>query len=150
MLVTYSGIALTYLVTIRYFTNAYIRIAEETNWAAWLKNATGDDIVIGARFGDEIIATVVLRLQRNAKSDSGRAYIRAWTTKLRFRGRGLGGDMLSEAVKVSRQTLGNDCAVEFAGDHANSHVILRPFLSDLFSRDRQRAFKALDARNTNR
>ncbi|KAM0229560.1 hypothetical protein ACHAP5_011620 [Fusarium lateritium] len=118
MITIYPGIVITYLVAIRYFTSAYIRIAEETDWLDWLKNNDVEDSIIGARFGEEIIGAVILRLNK----DDNTALIRGWTTRSRYRRRGLGEDMLRETVKIAKRTLGRDCTVEFAADHANSHM----------------------------
>ncbi|GKU04593.1 gnat family [Fusarium langsethiae] len=137
MLIIYSGIILTYLVAIRYFTSAYIRIAEETNWLDWVK----EDTIIGARFGDEIIGAVILRLDHTEKT----AIIRGWTTRSRYRGRGLGSDVLSETVKIAKGLLGKDCTVEFAPDHANSHMPLYSIFNGPFLTREAKAKKVLGA-----
>ncbi|CEI40047.1 hypothetical protein FVEN_g2302 [Fusarium venenatum] len=137
MLIIYPGIILTYLVAIRYFTSAYIRIAEETNWLDWIK----DDTIVGARFGDEIIGAVILRLDRTEKT----AIIRGWTTRPRYRGRGLGGDVLNETVKIAKELLGKDCTVEFAPDHANSHMPLYNIFNGPFQAREAKAKKVLGA-----
>ncbi|RGP79029.1 gnat family [Fusarium longipes] len=141
MLIIYPGIVLTYLVAIRYFTSAYIRIAEETNWLDWIMKDGVEDTIIGARFGEDIIGAVILRLYQSEKS----ATIRGWTTRSRYRGRGLGGDMLSETVRVAREALGKDCTVEFAPDHANSQMPLYTIFNGTFLAREARAKKALGA-----
>ncbi|KAF5238166.1 hypothetical protein FAUST_5680 [Fusarium austroamericanum] len=137
MLIIYPGIILTYLVAIRYFTSAYIRVAEETDWLDWIK----EDTIIGARFGDEIIGAVILRLDRAEK----KAIIRGWTTRARYRGRGLGGDVLNESVKIAKGVLGKDCTVEFAPDHANSHMPLYSIFNGPFLAREAKARKVLGA-----
>ncbi|KAL6923898.1 hypothetical protein ACHAPO_006667 [Fusarium lateritium] len=137
MLIIYPGIILTYLVAIRYFTSAYIRIAEETNWLDWIR----DDTIVGARFGDEIIGAVILQLDRTEKT----AIIRGWATRPRYRGRGLGGDVLNETVKIAKELLGNDCTVEFAPDHANSHMPLYSIFNGPFQAREAKAKKVLGA-----
>lgn len=134
MLIIFPGIILTYLVAVRYFTSAYIRIAEETKWMEWAKN----DTIIGARYGEDIIGAVVMRLEK-------KAVIRGWTTKTRYRGRGLGGDMLSESVKIAKAKLGRNCAVEFAEDHANSQMPLYTMFNGPFLAREAKAKKALGA-----
>ncbi|KAJ4247823.1 hypothetical protein NW762_013032 [Fusarium torreyae] len=142
MLITYPGIILTYLVAIRYFTSAYIRIAEDTDWLDWLKNTDGvEDTIVGARFGKDVIATVILRLEKR----ESRALIRAWTTRSRYRGRGLGGDMLRESIKIAKKSLGRDCTIQFAADHANSGMPLYPIFSGPFLARQASAKKALAA-----
>ncbi|KAK7402878.1 hypothetical protein QQX98_011363 [Neonectria punicea] len=147
MLTTYSGLVLAYLLAIRYATSAYIRIAEETDWPNWLYGSDSepaDNVVLGARYGTEIIATVILRLHRVKKTkDNGKATIRAWTTNLRYRRRGLGGDMLREAVKTAKQTLGRNCTVEFAADHANSAMPLPSMFNGPVIARQKRATNAL-------
>ncbi|KAF4331594.1 acetyltransferase [Fusarium beomiforme] len=141
MLIIYPGIILSYLVAIRYFTSAYIRIAEETDWLEWMKQDGVEDTIIGARFGEDIIAAVVLRLNKSDKT----AFIRAWTTRARYRRRGLGGDMLRESVKIAKQKLGRDCTVDFAPDHANSQMPLKEVFNAPFIMREAKAKKALDA-----
>ncbi|KAI5460385.1 hypothetical protein BGZ63DRAFT_414622 [Mariannaea sp. PMI_226] len=149
MLLTYPGIVLSYLVAVRYVTSQYIRIAEETDWPNWMQNERGvEDLVLGARFGPEIIATVILRLPntkgRSKAPENSDAIIRAWTTKSKYRRRGLGGDMLREAVKKSKQTIGPKCSVEFAPDHANSNLLALPAtFNAIFVRRQRRAEDAL-------
>ncbi|KAH7245785.1 hypothetical protein BKA59DRAFT_175516 [Fusarium tricinctum] len=141
MITIYPGIVITYLVAIRYFTSAYIRIAEETDWLNWLKSSDVEDSIIGARFGEEIIGAVILRLN---KSDNA-ALIRGWTTKSRYRRRGLGGDVLRESIKIAKRALGRDCTVEFAADHANSHMPFYTIFNGPFLARQASAKKALAA-----
>lgn len=152
MLIIFPGITLTYLVAVRYFTSAYIRIAEETKWMEWAKN----DTIIGARFGADIIGVVVMRLETKIgtlSENSGqvlmgwkkKAIIRGWTTKTRYRGRGLGGDMLSQSVKIAKERMGRDCVVEFAEDHANSHMPLYTIFNGPFLEREAKARRALGA-----
>jgi hypothetical protein len=127
--VTGSGVLLTYLMIIRYLTSGYIHLAENTDWLEWLRDSqTGkDDLVIGVRYGSEIIGATVLRLLQASKEDKEQrncAVIRAWTTKLRYRRQGLGSDMLLEAIEIAQATLGQGTVVEFAEDHANSTILV--------------------------
>ncbi|RBR19184.1 uncharacterized protein FIESC28_05649 [Fusarium coffeatum] len=159
MLIIYPGIVLTYLVAVRYFTSAYIRIAEETKWAKWAKN----DILIGARFGEDIVGAVVMRLQRKLETEyvedstgwetgeafmkmPPRAIIRGWTTKTRYRGRGLGGDMLGKSVEIAKERMGRNCRVDFAKDHANSHMPLYTIFNGPFLEREAKAKRALGAK----
>ncbi|KAH6954905.1 hypothetical protein DER45DRAFT_318225 [Fusarium avenaceum] len=139
MITIYPGIVITYLVAIRYFTSSYIRIAEETDWLDWLKSNDVEDSIIGARFGEEIIGAVILRLN---KSDNT-ALIRGWTTKSRYRRRGLGGDVLRESIKIAKRALGRDCTIEFAADHANSHMPFYTIFNGPFLARQASARKAL-------
>ncbi|KAM0355190.1 hypothetical protein ACHAPU_001055 [Fusarium lateritium] len=141
ILTIYPGVIITYLVAVRYFTSAYIRIVEETDWLDWLKDGDVEDTIIGARFGEDVIGAVILRLN---KSDNV-AFIRGWTTRSRYRRRGLGGDVLRESVRIAKQALGKDCAVEFAADHANSSMPLYTIFNGPFLVRQSNAKKALAA-----
>jgi len=74
----------------------------------------------------------------------GRGVIRAWTTKLRYRGRGIGGDMLHEAVRITREKCGKDAEVGFAKEHANSEMILPSMFNGRFRKGEMRAARALE------
>ncbi|KAL2128084.1 hypothetical protein VTI74DRAFT_9750 [Chaetomium olivicolor] len=149
-----SGAIMTYLLAIRYLTSGYLRAAEAISWDFLNpESANGqegeEDIVLGTRYGGEIIGALVLRLsppssqptksattttrQRNRQSSptfttkhlkGGHGLIRAWTTKLRYRGKGVGVDMLREAVRITQEKCGKDAEVTFASDHANSLKVL--------------------------
>ena len=158
-----SGIIMTYLMTIRYFTAQYIPMAEGLKWD-WILPVNDDgeldpdaeeDTVIGAKYGDEMIGALVLRLvpptpeqnsgsaaaaataasttnSRNKRGPNasrnyykgGHGVVRAWTTILRYRRRGVGGDMLQEAIQVTRDRCGQDAKVVFAEAHANSIMVV--------------------------
>ncbi|TLD31203.1 hypothetical protein PspLS_02821 [Pyricularia sp. CBS 133598] len=164
-----SGVVMTYLLAIRYITAPYIRHAEEMGWPFLSRlgdpEADGtdlatEDMVIGTKFGDELIGALVLRLEplsrpgsseggkrrnRTLSLKGGRGVIRAWTTKLRFRSKGVGGDMLHEAVRLTRERCGRDAEVGFALEHANSLRVLPDLFNGPFRRDEVRASKALNA-----
>ena len=71
--------------------------------------------------------------------------MRAWTTKLKHRGQGIGRDLLTEAVRVTKERCGKDAEVGFAKEHANSTMVLPSIFNGTFRRDEMRAAKALDA-----
>lgn len=153
-----SGVVMTYLMTIRYFTSGYIKLAEAMSWDFLVNPSreTSDgeqeeDLVLGTYYGDELIGALVLRLEPPASSRSlspstsgsnkarkshsrhnsfsaktkslkgGRGVIRAWTTKLRYRGRGVGKDLLIEAIRLTREKCGKDAEIGFAAEHANAN-----------------------------
>ncbi|TPX06948.1 uncharacterized protein E0L32_011093 [Thyridium curvatum] len=167
-----SGLLMTYLLAIRYVTAPYLKRAEDMKYA-WLvsDDAPGaEDVVIGTRYGGEIIGACVLRLEPNlaglpgsgsggsgtkrrtrggggggsASLKGGRGVIRAWTTRLRYRGRGVGADMLHEAVRVTRERCGRDAEVGFAREHANSEMVLPEMFNGSFRRRERRAARALE------
>lgn len=75
----------------------------------------------------------------------GQGLIRAWTTRLQYRGRGVGGDMLREAVRLTRERCGRDARVGFAARHAHSAAVLPEFFNAGFVRkDERRAVAALE------
>ncbi|KAK3324132.1 acetyltransferase [Cercophora scortea] len=150
-----SGVIMSYLLGIRYVTSGYIQAAEGLKWD-WLVADDGEeDVVIGTRFGTELIGALVLRLEpnpslvgkkknRTLSLKGGKGVIRAWTTKLRYRGKGVGGDMLREAVRVTREKCGRDAQVGFAKEHANSATVLPEMFNKVFRRDERRAAQALE------
>ncbi|KAL1841179.1 hypothetical protein VTJ49DRAFT_7348 [Mycothermus thermophilus] len=75
---------------------------------------------------------------------SGKGLIRAWTTRLGYRGRGLGKDMLREAVRVTRERCGRDAEVGFAREHANSVKVLPEVFNRPFRRGEMRAARGLE------
>ncbi|RAL59587.1 hypothetical protein DID88_006446 [Monilinia fructigena] len=102
------------LVAVRAATAGYLHTAEEFNWN-FAKNDEGEeDVIIGSRYGDDIIGALILRIERaphltgsprRGKSGrkGGKGVVRAWTTKVRYRGTGVGTEMLEQAVKETRR-----------------------------------------------
>ncbi|KAK0742183.1 hypothetical protein B0T21DRAFT_409021 [Apiosordaria backusii] len=108
-LMTLSSIITTYLLTIRYLTSPFIRLAESISYpflfssfsSSSSTNPEEEDLVIGCRYGNEIIGATVLHISRpigwssdpNPKRHKqrgslssfkgGKGVIRAWTVKLR-------------------------------------------------------------------
>lgn len=159
------GVTASYLLAIRHFTSGYGRLADQLHWS-WLRSpdASGGDVVLGARYRNDLVGALVLRLQPNPSHSGpstggharrksrgggslrgGRGIIRAWTTHLRFRGRGMGRDLLESAVRFTKEKCGRDAEVGFAKEHANSVMILPDMFNGVFRRDEVRAAKALDA-----
>jgi hypothetical protein len=144
-----SGAVMTYLLAIRLLTAGYLRAAEAVSWDFLLPPTTTatteageEDVVIGTHYGSDLIGALVLRLERTP-SNGGKGVIRAWTTRLRYRGKGIGGDMLREAVRVTRERLGPDAGVEFAREHANGVRVLPEMFEGGFRKGEVRARKAL-------
>ncbi|KAI0132218.1 acetyltransferase [Xylariales sp. AK1849] len=153
-LMLHSGVVMTYLLGIRYTTGSFIQAAEDLKWD-WMASEDGEeDTVIGVRFGSDFIGALMLRLQpnpslagkkRNRASfmKGGKGVIRAWTVKLKYRHKGVGTDLLHEAVKVTREKCGKDAEIGFAKEHANSTVVLPEVLNGQMRKDEQRAAKTL-------
>lgn len=153
-----SGTVMTYLLAIRYFVSPYITHAESLKYDFLVNPDTGEeDLVIGTKWDGKLIGATVLRLEPAVSSPAGKkrsksgpslkggkGVIRAWTTKLRYRGRGVGGDMLTEAVRITREKCGKDAEVGFAREHANSHMVLPEFFNGRFRKGERRAAMALE------
>lgn len=116
------------LVGVRAWTGGYIVRAEGVGWG-WLGERRGgegkgeegegeeNNVVVVTVWDEQVIATVVLRVVQR------RAWVRAWTTKLKYRGAGVGRAVLEEAVRVAVGEYG--CVrVEFAEDHASECVLI--------------------------
>lgn len=130
-----------------------------------------EDTIIGVRYGRQLIGALVLRLEplpptsssgssspgaarrrstrasvaSQLKKRGGRGVVRAWTVSIRYRGKGVGGDMLREAVRVTRERCGNkDAPVGFAREHANAAEVLPEVFNGPLRRGEQRAAKALE------
>ncbi|KAF6820220.1 acetyltransferase [Colletotrichum sojae] len=166
-----SGVVMTYLLAIRWVTSGYIPLAEQMSWSfirpAPEASPDEEDLVLAARFGSEVIAALVLRLEPSSPSPSsssgsgasggghggrrrnklsfrgGKGLIRAWTTKLRYRGKGVGTDLLHEAVRITRERCGKDAEVGFAMEHANSRMVLPEFFNGTFRRRERWAARTL-------
>lgn len=115
---TVGGITMTFLIFVRWMTGGYIGIAEDINMD-WL----GEDRVIVVKWGEDIIGALVLgwadndAAKKRGRRRRGKALVRAWTVKLKYRGKGVGEGLLEEAVKVAGER-GAD-GIIFDGDHAS-------------------------------
>lgn len=166
MLTVASGVVLAYLAAARYLAAPYGRLADAVGWDFLARSSDGgeedEDLVLGTRYGrgGEIVGALVLRLEpppaaahlsggrkrsRGAALRGGKGVVRAWTTKLRYRGKGLGGDLLREAVRITRERCGRDAEVGFAREHANSTMVLPDVFNGSFRRNEVRAARALEA-----
>lgn len=143
------------LVAVRSFTAGYIHLAEGFTWAFATNEDGEEDILIGSRYGEELIGAVILRLERNNSSGGGgkkkrglktggEALIRAWTVRIKYRGKGVGTELLEEAIRVSREKLGNSAKIGFATEHANSKMIMPAMFNGGFKAREAKAAKALE------
>jgi len=151
---TLAGVTMACLVGVRSVTAGYITLAEDVNWKFVQSEDGNDDVIIGSRYGEDIIGALVLRLERSCPSPSkrkakskagGKGVVRAWTTKMRYRGTGIGTDLLQEAVRVTREKLGNSAEIGFAAEHANSKMVLPEMFNRGFRKREMKAAKALEA-----
>jgi GNAT superfamily N-acetyltransferase len=137
------------LIAVRGITSGYINLAEELNWN-YAKNKDGEeDTIIGSRYGEELIGACILRLERNgsgkkARKLGGKGIVRAWTVRIKYRGRGVGTELLEEAVRVTREKLGGSAEIGFAAEHANSKMVLPELFNGGFRKREAKAAKLLD------
>ena len=153
---TCAGITMTLLVGVRAGTNEYINLAEAFN-TSFLENDDGEqDIVIGSRYGEGIIGALILRIERNGHGNGkkkpkgsgktgGTGLVRAWTVKQRYRGAGVGTELLEEAVRLTREKVGNSAEIGFAAEHANSKMVLPEMFNRGFRKREVMAAMALEA-----
>jgi hypothetical protein len=151
---TSAGITMACLIAIRGITGGYLNLAEEFNWK-FAKNEDGEeDIIIGSRYGEEIMGALILRLERNGNGSGkkktksaktgGKGVVRAWTVRIKYRGKGVGTELLEEAVRITREKLGVSAEIGFAAEHANSKMILPEIFNGSFRKREVRAAKALE------
>lgn len=107
------------LVAVRWATGKYLTLAEDINWE-WL----GDDRMIVVKWGEEVIGALVLgwadgeaAKKKQGRRKRGKAIVRAWTVRLKYRGKGVGEGLLEEAVKSAGER-GAD-GILFERDHAS-------------------------------
>jgi GNAT superfamily N-acetyltransferase len=115
---TLGGIAMTFLIAVRYVTGGYIGLAEDIDMD-WL----GEDRLVVAKWGKDVIGALVLgwadhdAAKKRGRRRRGKAVVRAWTVMLKYRGKGVGEGLLEEAVKVAGER-GAD-GIIFDADHAS-------------------------------
>jgi GNAT superfamily N-acetyltransferase len=115
---TVGGITMTFLIFIRWMTGEYIGLAEDIDMN-WL----GDDKLLVVKWGEDIIGSLVLgwadndAAKKRGRRRRGKAVVRAWTVKLKYRGKGVGEGLLEEAVKVAGER-GAD-GIIFDAEHAS-------------------------------
>lgn len=115
---TVLGILMAGLAGCRFWSQEYILKAEEINWN-WL----GDADILVTKFGDEVIGTVQIEWvsgeSRTKKRKAWRGLIKAWTVKLKYRGKGVGTELLERAVKEAKNKGAE--SLEFAENHASKY-----------------------------
>jgi GNAT superfamily N-acetyltransferase len=148
------GLAVYIAAAIRY-SSEYRSLAKSYDWSWLEKDGPGRDIMLGARYNDDLVGVVVLRLSpkvtptggrrrgRSLSFKGGRGIIRAWTTQAQHRGRGIGKDLLGAAVRLTKERCGKDAQLGFSQDHANSVMLLNARFNDVFRAKEVRATKAL-------
>ncbi len=156
LLTTAAGVTMACLVGVRGLTSGYLSLAEAFNWDFALNEDGEEDVILGSRYGDELIGALVLRLEPHAASSNGKrksskgrqggnGVVRAWTVRNRYRRKGVGTELLEEAVRVSRERLGRDAAVGFAAGHANSKMVVPEIFNGGFRRRERMAGRLLES-----
>lgn len=112
-----AGVVMAMLAGYRWCTQGYLHSAETIN-RDWIE---GSDVIV-TKFGDEIIGAVVVdwisgENSRQKRKKAWRGEIRAWTVRLKYRGKGVGAALLEDAVKEARKKSAE--SLEFADDHAS-------------------------------
>lgn len=153
---TYGSVFI-YILLIWCLARPYKTFAKDIN-RAWLDEEGPDrDIMVGARGKDNKLAgVVVLRLSpklvptggrrhrtRSLSFKGGRGLIRAWAVRRKSRGRGVGKELLQEAVRITRDRCGKDAEVGFVQDHAHSRLIFHNMFNSFFRKVEIGADKAL-------
>jgi GNAT superfamily N-acetyltransferase len=142
LVTTLGGISMTYLIFVRWMTGGYIGLAEDIDMD-WL----GDDRMIVVKWGEDVIGSLVLgwadndAAKKRGRRRRGKAVVRAWTVKLKYRGKGVGEGLLEEAVRVAGER-GAD-GILFDADHANSKRVLPPIFNGFLNKQEAKAEKAL-------
>ena len=117
-----GGVTMCCFAAVRWAAGGYIALAEEINWE-WL----GEDRLVIVKWGEEIIGALVLGWadselkKKGGRRKRGKAVIRAWTVKLKYRGKGIGEGLLEEAVKVAGEK-GAD-GIVFDAEHASKFTL---------------------------
>lgn len=165
LVTTVAGISMACLIAVRGACSGYISAAEEINLSYLDSQGDGgEELLITSTFGTEIIGALVLHLQpkifkasppsspskKSRKSHhgnhhkGGKSLIRAWTTSLRYRKKGIGSALLEEAVKITRERLGRDAEIGFSVSHANSLRVLPQIFNGRITRGEYQAAKLLE------
>lgn len=139
---TVGGLTMASLALVRYFTGAYINFAEAIH-----EDLLDEREVVVARYGEEVMAAAVWGWVGGAegrkKKPPRRAEVVAWTTRLRYRGKGVGVGVLEKVVDEVKAKGGD--SVVFVDDHANSKRLLWNYYNGVFDRREKRGRQALQA-----
>ena len=111
---TFLGVLMALLISVRLLAGPYLELAERIGWK-WL----GESEILVTRFGEDIIGTLVFEVKREGRKRK-KGVLRAWTVRMRERGRGVGKGLLEEVVKVLVTEKGCDGAVWEEGNPCKS------------------------------
>ena len=166
---TSAGVMMAFLVSVRYLSRGYIEEAESVGTWKWLDKGREDadsvgegDEVLLSRFGEEAIGALIMRGVREQTTSSGSGNnsprkrrqntggknssvtgkIRGWAVKYRYRRKGVGAELLEEAIKLCQERGWQ--GPEFAEDHANSARLLPNTFNGGFNKTERKAKEMLE------
>lgn len=156
-LITVTGCIIAYLAAVRMLTGKFVRQAEAFRPRDFIVGPDDrEDIVMGARFGEEIIGAIILRPylaepeaeeDKTSKKSTSKAplggTIRAWTVRMKYRNKGVGGDLLRSAVIALQTIQGKSAEISFDDEHANSTKMSSEMFNRTFHKRDSRAKAAL-------
>ena len=135
-----AGLTVSALAAIYWITIDYASLAEKINWD-WLggytppstptgergntlkkQSKSEDPVVLVSKLGDEVIGALVMKVVKRER----KAFVRAWTVASKCRGKGIGGGLLEEGVRIAWGKGAR--AFEFDRGHASkcSPILLGP------------------------
>ena len=123
------------MLVARTLARGYITLAEGFRVGEYTQD---EDVVVGAKLGDAWIGVVVVRMEED------RAVVRAWTTKMRYRSVGLGGDLVRHAWIEMRKRLGRRGKLVLDPDIVHARLVLPEMFSAIFRRKTEAASRLFD------
>ena len=150
LITTSVGMMMAGMLAVRMYTANYLTQAEKIGFK-WLEdyskhangngngNGSRDPIVLIAKWGDEIIGALVMRVVKRER----KGYVRAWTVKLRYRNKGVGRGLLEEGAKAVWGKGGR--GMVFEDDHANAGRMLPDVFNRTFDKQEVKARDMLAA-----
>lgn len=124
LVILMASLAVLGLASLYWITMDYGTLAQSISWDSLdsgrkIGHGKGEDpIVLVSRWGEEIIAALVLRVAKRER----KGYVKAWTVDSSYRGNNVGIGLLDEGVRVAWGK-GARCVV-FDGDHASEYSSL--------------------------
>ena len=117
---TATGLVILTCAFVRQVTMNYASAAEDFSMM-WLV----DDQILVSKFGGAVIGALVFGWEKgegrgNRRKKWGKGVVRAWTVKQKYRGKGVGTELLEDAVRETAKRGGDE--IVFAEDHASAYT----------------------------